>query len=227
MARREHGNARAQYDQLLHSNKPDVIVGLDEVGVGCIAGPVYVGAVVVTPGFDPYWLRDSKQTDESEREQWHEQLKLLVTDVGSYSVRFRSAECIDSCGIKGALDKAFDDAVNDIFTRIDSYKRVLLITDGLDMYVVPSTHRGISIAIPKADTAIPAVMAAANLAKVYRDRYMCSLAADDPKYALYGFDKSKGYGTDAHLVALKKHGIMPEHRRSYKTIKQICGEGRR
>ena len=192
------------------------ILGIDEVGRGPLAGPLVIGAVVL-PDEKPEWvseLRDSKKLTVKKREALSE---LICAEV-PHGLGWVFAEELDEVGISGALRLATRRAVKAVqelhvpFSQIVIDGKVNFLTDTpLAKYV--------STAV-KADDLIKEVSAASIVAKVARDKYMVEIAA---KYPGYGFDKHVGYGTAAHIEAIQKLGITPEHRKSFEPIKSIVG----
>lgn len=192
---------------------PKYILGIDEVGCGCWAGPLVVGAVLAPFAWSHPLLRDSKDTKkESVREKILEQLP--VNGV-RYFLRRTPASEVDRVGIRNARADAFT-AICQTILLIE--QDVLVVIDG----DVPA--RGFEQALlPKADTFVPHVMAASILAKVSRDTEMMELAKQYPQY---GFEKHKGYGggeDHQHTIALKKYGPCPQHRRSYRPVRECLG----
>lgn len=190
------------------------IVGMDEVGRGAIAGPVMVGAVLISA--DSALLagvRDSKLLSAARREDLHAQLLSFVTG----AVGAAEASEVDEHGIIGALRLAGMRAL----AQLPPVQAVLL--DGSHDWL--STPAQLDLLAPviegpeipvrtqvKADMTCWSVAAASILAKVRRDAAMVELAGQFPGY---GFEKHKGYGTAAHLQAVKQAGLISAHRRSW------------
>lgn len=191
--------------------------GMDEVGRGAPAGPVHVGLVVldVTTGRPPSGLRDSKQLTASARQQ-------LVPGIEAWAAAFAvgsatSAE-VDSLGVNGALSLAGLRALGQIEEPLDS-----LILDGIHDWLSPGVPseagnaariKGLDVVTRvKADLDCTSVAAASILAKVARDAVMVGLADGYPDY---GWGANKGYGTEAHLTAIRNLGLTPHHRHSWR-----------
>jgi len=171
------------------------LCGIDEAGRGPLAGPMVIAGVKLLDDIDG--LNDSKKLSEKKREFLYD--KIVSNSI--YHIVIVSNEQIDQLGLSLCLKNS----INQIIQNIDA-KRYLM--DG-------NTSFGIDILehLIKADQTIQEVSAASILAKVTRDRYMKKVAT---LYPQYNFDKHKGYGTKAHIEAIKKYGLSNLHRRSYK-----------
>ena len=199
----------------------DWIVGIDEVGMGALAGPVYVGGVMASPYFTYPGLNDSKILPEAWRDREYAGLTECL-GTGMFKVASQSAEKIDKVGIRVAQLNAVQ-IIIEYFAQLHAHHegKVLVVLDG---NVKPSSFdfpNATLQVLPKADTFVPAVMAAANIAKFARDAYMCSLVEDDPKFERYGFAENKGYGTEQHKLALAQYGITNEHRVCYRPVREV------
>lgn len=181
------------------------MLGLDEVGRGCWAGPLVAGAVVL--GSSISGLKDSKQLSKSKRQTLAVEIESKAL---AYGLGWVSAAEIDDIGLTEAVRLAMQRALEQIKVDYDE-----LIIDG-NLNFFPDNPK--AKAIIKADATVPAVSAASIVAKVARDHYMSELGAE---YAVYEFAKHVGYGTARHLELLKLHGISDLHRRSYKPIQQL------
>jgi ribonuclease HII len=179
-----------------------VIVGIDEVGRGCWAGPLVVGAVVLgstIPG-----LKDSKKLSKTKREQ----LTLIIEkEATSIGIGWVSASRIDEIGLTSAMTEAIEQALKQI---IAPYDRIII--DGNINYL-PDNPKALTLI--NADDLEPSVSAASIVAKVKRDKYMQELSKSIPEY---GFEKHVGYGTKLHIDKLKIHGISQYHRKSFKPV---------
>jgi ribonuclease HII len=191
---------RAGYEQ---------IIGVDEVGMGCLAGPVVVCAVAFTPAFYQRnhvhlrRLRDSKLLQPRQREMYAKQ---LMTERGLvYALAQSSPKKIDKINIYQAARDAMRRAINRLPTR----RRAMILVDG------PTIIKGVSReqrAIVKGDRHVFAIACASVIAKVYRDNLMSRVARS---YPAYGFEKHKGYGTKLHRQNIKEFGLCAIHRRSF------------
>lgn len=195
-----------------------ITVGIDEVGRGCWAGPLVAGAVIlqhIYPNLKDSpleGLRDSKKLSKKQRERLAEAIKVEAVAVGLGWVW--PAE-IDERGITWAVKTAMERALAEVKSEYDE-----IIIDGNINYLADVRGRTshITRAVIKADDSVPSVSAASIVAKVARDRYMAGLGE---KYAGYEFERHVGYGTAAHVAALKTLGVSDIHRRSYKPIKEF------
>lgn len=182
-----------------------VIVGVDEVGRGCLAGPLVAGAVVL--GRRINMLRDSKVLTEERREVLAARIKLKAL---AWGVGWAEPSEIDQHGLTGATSLAMQRALQQIGCQYDE-----IIVDGSFNYLAQYPQ---ARAIIKADQSIPVVSAASIIAKVARDQYMRDIAAQFPHYQ---FEKHVGYGTRLHRELLKLHGICELHRRSFKPVQEL------
>ena len=183
------------------------ICGIDEVGRGPFAGPVVAGAVVLPRDCRILYINDSKQLSEKKREELYEEImdKAVAAEVG-----YASPARIDEINILQATYEAMREAV----AKLPIKPQILLY----DAVTIP----GISIPqvpIRQGDAKSISIAAASIVAKVTRDRLMREYDKIMPQY---GFASNKGYGSGAHIEALKKYGPTPIHRRSF--IHNVLGE---
>lgn len=177
------------------------IAGVDEVGRGCLAGPVVAGACILDPEKPlPKGLNDSKKLTSNARDEIAAQLK---TDCVSYAVGQIEADEIDRINILEATKNAMLAAIALLDPQAD-----FLLIDALQLKRSPLPQK----AIIKGDTISASIAAASILAKTYRDDLM---KAYDIDYPQYGFAGHKGYGASVHWEALRKHGPCPLHRLSF------------
>lgn len=182
-----------------------IIVGIDEVGRGCWAGPLVAGAVV----FDRPMrgLRDSKELTKAERERLAERIHRRALACG---LGWTTPAEIDEFGMTGATSLAMRRAVDALATAYDE-----IIIDGAVNYLKEDpTAR----TVVKADSTIAVVSAASIIAKVARDDYMARIAQEYPDY---GFEQHVGYGTSLHQERLRLHGVSALHRRSFKPVRAL------
>lgn len=190
------------FERSFCENDYEICVGLDEVGRGPIAGPLAVGAVVLPKSHKIADLNDSKKIPEKKRTAVAEN---IMKQALAYTVVFIEAEQIDDKGIATCLKTAFSEAVGIIDNELDRVDHVLL--DGNPLYI---DNREINIV--KGDGKCASIAAASIIAKVARDKRMKEL---DSVYPEYAFADNKGYGTNAHIEAIKKHGLCDIHRKSF------------
>ena len=190
------------------SRVPDntVIAGVDEVGRGPLAGPVFAAAVILDPERPVYGLADSKSISKSKREKLANDIKLKSR---AWAIARADVHEIDMLNILQASLLAMCRSVDALKIRPG-----LVLVDGnhcpqLDLPVK---------AIIKGDTKVDVISAASIIAKVARDREMTEL---DHVYPGYGFAIHKGYPTRAHIQALKLLGACPIHRRSFAPVRNL------
>ena len=176
------------------------VCGVDEVGRGCLAGPVVAGAVVLDPDRHIPWLSDSKKVPAAEREQLFQEITVRAL---AWAVAEASPVEIDSINIHQASLQAMRRAVMQLAPLPD-----VVLVDAFRIPDLLMAQRG----VPHGDQRCSAIAAASIVAKVTRDRQMRELHALDPRY---GFDRHKGYATADHLAAVKQFGYSSVHRRSF------------
>lgn len=197
-----------QFEQDLWNKGLKYICGLDEVGRGCFAGPVVVGAVVFPVDIVlPKGIADSKLLTPKKREKLALEIKKLALD---YAIAEVEVSLINQLGIGQATQLSFQKAVKSLKRPPD----FLLI----DAFFIQGIDRRIQKPIIRGDQSCASISAASIIAKVYRDELMVNL---DAKYSQYGFAQHKGYGTKAHQEALKKHGLSDIHRKSFNLEKYL------
>lgn len=182
------------------------VCGLDEVGRGCFAGPVVVGAVIFSQnGMVPEGINDSKLLSASKRERLASEIKKAAL---SWSIAEISVVRINKKGIGKATQMGFRKAV-----RVLSLQADFVLVDAFD---IKHLNRKKQKAISHGDRQSISIAAASIIAKVYRDKLMEKL---DLKYPQYGFAKHKGYGTKEHQAAIKEYGLSKIHRKSFNLAK--------
>ncbi|MBI2180136.1 MAG: ribonuclease HII [Deltaproteobacteria bacterium] len=197
------------------------IAGLDEVGRGPLAGPVVAAAVVLPRGFSHDGIKDSKLLTAKQREQL---APVIRSQAESWAIGVVEVEEIDRINILKASLLAMAKAFVALRTRPD-----YLLIDGnqqipMQMLQISNPSRVVppqQKTIVKGDRLCLSIAAASILAKVARDAMMIEL---DAHYPQYGFAGHKGYGSAAHLEALRRFGPSPVHRRSFKPVRDVCGE---
>ena len=188
------------------------VVGIDEVGRGPLAGPVYVGAVLVPRNFD--WrlvrgIRDSKKLTPKKREEWYGKLHgLRKTGKLDFATASSPPEMIDRRGIVPSISRALRKCL--LLLNANPKKCEILLDGGLhapEVFLMQKT-------IIRGDDTEPIISMASIVAKVERDSLMRRLAGRFPEY---GFESHKGYGTAAHQLSIKKHGLCKLHRKTFCT----------
>lgn len=177
------------------------VAGVDEVGRGCLAGPVVAGAVVLEPDHYVAGIADSKVLTAADRERLFDH---IVGAAVAWRIAIIDAQEIDRINIHRASLKAMRDAVMDLVPLPG-----FVIVDGFRIPELPMPQRP----IVGGDRRSTAIAAASILAKVTRDRIMLDMHAADPRY---GFDRHKGYATKAHLDAVAAFGYSALHRRTFR-----------
>ena len=182
---------------------PGLMAGVDEAGRGPLMGPVVAAAVILDDLNPIKGLADSKKLSPLRREKLYDEIRAKAL---CCSVALATVEEIDTLNILQATLLAMKRAVEGL--RLKPHK---VLVDGNRL----PTLSILAEAIVKGDALVPVISAASIIAKVYRDRW-----CDDYhlQYPQYGFARHKGYGTAAHLAALREHGACPQHRRSFAPV---------
>ncbi len=181
------------------------VCGMDEVGRGPLAGPVVTCCIIMPSHPLIEGVNDSKKLSEKKREKLFEIIGDTALAIG---YGFCDEKVIDEINILNATKRAFAQAYADMGTDAD-----IVLIDAVDGLDIPCRK----VPIIHGDALSYSIACASIMAKVTRDRYM---AEQSKLYPEYGFEKNKGYGTAAHIDALKKYGACPIHRRSF--IKNFC-----
>jgi ribonuclease HII len=177
------------------------VAGVDEVGRGCLAGPVVAAAVVLHPDRHIPGVSDSKLVPAAERERLFAQILRCAI---AWSVAAADPREIDRINIHQASLRAMQRAVLALMPLPD-----VVLVDAFRVPDLPMAQRG----VPHGDRRCAAIAAASIVAKVVRDRQMMELHGTDPRY---GFDRHKGYATAEHLHAVARFGYSDAHRRSFR-----------
>lgn len=185
--------------------KEQIIIGVDEAGRGPLAGPVVAAAVILPQNCAIKGLNDSKKLSAKKRAE----LELAIMDVAVYGIGISSVEEIDRINILQASLLAMKRAVSEIGQGFD---HILVDGNKLPQWNYAAT------AVIGGDALHPQISAASILAKELRDRMMRDLAKEHPHY---GWESNKGYGTAAHIAALKEYGPTVHHRRSFAPVAQM------
>jgi ribonuclease HII len=177
------------------------VAGVDEVGRGCLAGPVVAAAVVLHPDRHIPGVCDSKLATAAERERLFQ--KILRAAI-AWGVAAADPREIDRINIHQASLRAMQRAILALVPIPD-----VVLVDAFRVPDIPMVQRG----VPQGDRRCAAIAAASIVAKVIRDRQMTELHGTDPRY---GFDRHKGYATAEHLHAVARYGYSDAHRRSFR-----------
>lgn len=192
------------FEREAHAQGYRFIAGVDEVGRGPLAGPVVAAAFIWPVGMPwPEGLNDSKKLTAARREHL---APLLRAHAVSYAFGQVAAEEIDRINILEATKKAMLLAIEELSPPAD-----FLLLDALQLRAVSLPQK----AIIKGDATVSSIAAASIIAKTYRDEMMHEW---HKVYPHYGFDRHAGYGTAAHLQALREHGPCPLHRRTFRGV---------
>lgn len=176
------------------------ICGIDEVGRGPLAGPVVAGAVILPKDCDILYINDSKQLSEKKREELYD---IIMEKAVAAAVGYASVERIDEINILQATFEAMREAISKLPVSPD-----ILLNDAVTIPQVSIPQ----VPIIKGDAKSISIGAASIIAKVTRDRLMVEYDSIFPEY---GFASNKGYGSAAHIEAIKKIGPCPIHRKSF------------
>lgn len=178
----------------------EYICGIDEVGRGPLAGPVVAGAVILPKDCDILYINDSKKLSEKKREELYDEIMEKAVAVG---IGYASCERIDEINILQATYEAMREAISNLKVKPDILLNDAVTIPGVDIKQVP---------IIKGDAKSISIGAASIIAKVTRDRLMVEY---DEVFPEYKFASNKGYGSAAHIAALKEIGPCPIHRSTF------------
>ena len=196
-------NDNYKFEKELIDKGIKLIAGVDEVGRGPLVGPVVAACVVLPLKFNLEGLTDSKKLSEKKRDYFFEEIKKQALGIG---IGIIDEKKIDEVNIYEATKLAMKEAIKNCNVKPE---HILIDAMPLDIDIDTTS-------IIKGDLKSITISAASVIAKVTRDRMMYEL---DKKYPMYGFKKHKGYPTKAHVEAIKKYGIIDEHRKSYGPVK--------
>ena len=186
----------------------DYLIGIDEVGRGCLAGPLVVCGIIMNYDDCLLEVNDSKKLSIKKREQLY--LEILKRCVAYFVVEI-TPKRIDEFNIYQATKKAMQQVAKKL-----TQKNTLILSDAMSLDLTNNE------AIIKGDETSYAIACASIVAKVYRDNLMKDLALQYPKY---DFENNKGYGTKKHLLALQQYGYLDNvHRKSFEPIKTMCSQ---
>jgi ribonuclease HII len=193
-----------EFETQAHTDGFRLIAGVDEVGRGCLAGPVVAAACILDLSKPlPAFLNDSKKLSEKRRLAIDEEIRAHAV---AFAIGQVEADEIDRINILQATKKAMRLALESLAPQAD-----FLLIDALQLKEIRLPQK----AIIKGDAISASIAAASILAKTYRDDLMQRL---DAAYPVYGFAKHVGYGTKAHFDALREHGACEIHRKSFRGV---------
>ena len=206
-------------------NCNELVIGIDEAGRGALVGPVYASCCLLNKGFNVSILNDSKKLSANKR---NEARKLILSN-SSYGIGFATQNEIDELNILNAtflaMQRAFEKFLIDAEKHHCNLENALIVVDGNrlpkflkkyseeSLFNTDNPYNFKSMTLIKADSLIPSVMAASILAKTQRDNFMLFA---HKKWPVYNYASHKGYGTKAHIDAIKKYGLSPIARRTFK-----------
>ncbi len=189
-----------EIENALRDSGLTLVCGIDEAGRGPLAGPVWAAAVILPPGLCIDGLNDSKKLTEKKRDALYD---VITAQAVSWGIGLATPQEIDALNILQATYLAMRRAVGQLNCTPD----YVLVDGNGDPHLLLPTET-----VVKGDGRAACIAAASVLAKVTRDRLLTTLGAQYPEY---GFEQHKGYPTKAHYEAIAKHGVTPEHRRSF------------
>ena len=201
-----------RYERGLREQGFRLIAGVDEAGRGALAGPLVAGAVILPAGFDLDGIDDSKKLSPSQRETAYER---IVRDAIAWTVRRCMPTRIDRRGLHRSNVALLRRCVTMLPVEPD-----YVLSDGFPVRRLPVPN----LSIKKGDAVTASVAAASIVAKVTRDRMMDRYHR---RFPAYGFDHNRGYGTDEHRDAIRRHGPTPIHRFSFKGLRTGYYDGDR
>ncbi|QRF23737.1 ribonuclease HII [Alicyclobacillus sp. TC] len=200
-----------QVERWLVGSKQVLLAGVDEVGRGCLAGPVVAAAVIFSPDVPIAELQsitDSKKLTAKKREVLLEKIQEIALDI---SVGAASVQEIDHLNIRQASLLAMQRAVQELKWTPD-----WVLVDGNDS--LQNRVNSLTLSVIKGDIRCLSIGAASIVAKEWRDRYMKNLSKE---YPFYDWENNVGYGTSQHLDSMNIYGISPHHRQSFSPVQTI------
>lgn len=192
------------YEERFYEKGLSLVAGIDEAGRGPLAGPVAVAAVILPPKLHIPKINDSKKLSAKVREGLY---KKIIKEAVVVERCFIEPEVIDEINIYQATIRGIRQVLNALNPKAQAVLIDAVPVDGLPVD---------SLSLIKGDAKSASIAAASIVAKVERDRLM---DAFDKVYPQYGFKQHKGYGTAAHLAAIRQYGPCPIHRKSFEPIK--------
>ncbi|HWO41626.1 MAG TPA: ribonuclease HII [Candidatus Eisenbacteria bacterium] len=197
------------FERVLWKSGIEVVAGVDEVGVGPLAGPVIAAAVVFRPGTEIAGIDDSKRLDPAERDRLERVIRERAAAIGI-----------------GAAEVGEIDRLNIYHAGLLAMRRAVAVLPRPPQHVLVDARMIPDLPIPqnafcKGDGINFSIAAASIIAKTHRDRLMIDL---EDRYPGYGFAQHKGYSTPEHQDAIRRLGPCPVHRMSYPFIRELCGD---
>ena len=193
------------------------LIGCDACGCGSLIGSVVASAVWWDKNYKIKGLNDSKKLSFKQREEIFKRIENLKI---TFAIGQASVVEIEELNIYNAERLAMKRAIDKVIEKKGIPDCVLIDGKGhIEKLQAPQKW------IVKGDAKISAIMAASVVAKVLRDRYVKSLVDKNPEYEVYGWETNIGYGTKAHLEAIRKYGITPYHRKTFEPIKSWLKQG--
>jgi len=210
----EKDTIRAELQQAVKAARAQVIIGIDEVGTGALAGPVVIGAVVTAPNFEMD-VKDSKAYNPSPKKRLEAYQRIQTTE----GIIFQALEVVET---EELIEKGQAEAMRLGYTRLvdrvvralgNEYENLLIAMDGKVAILTEVPQ----VTLIKGDAHVVPISAASVIAKIHRDGIMSSM---DKKYPGYKFGVHKGYGTQVHMQLLNHHGPCDIHRTYIDRIRQ-------
>ncbi|RLB57242.1 MAG: ribonuclease HII [Deltaproteobacteria bacterium] len=201
----------------LPARRRELVAGVDEAGRGPLAGPVVAAAVMLGDVIPPAGLNDSKQVTARRRQ---ELARMIIDACRGWGIGVVSASRIDEINIRRAALEAMSKAYAQLLAQ--GVEPDLVLVDGRDVFDLPPRSPAVELrAVVGGDRRSANVAAASILAKVWRDSLLLEYHFQWPQY---GFDRHKGYPTRQHLAAIARHGPCPLHRRTFRRVREYCGD---
>jgi ribonuclease HII len=197
-------------EELFEKQGYNLVAGVDEVGRGCLAGPVVASAVIIPRDWRPRWfkmVRDSKLLTAGRREYLSGRIHEVALTIGTGWV---SPDLIDNRGMTWAVRQAMKIAIRNLLPPADG-----ILIDYLTIPDLSLPQKGVE----NGDTLCFSIACASIVAKVFRDHLMLEL---DKKYPGYGLARNKGYGTEDHVACLRKLGPSAIHRLSFQPVRNVA-----